>query len=98
MFRALYCCLREDWVFLASRAANARSTCSVISFARSIPEIVICCTGDIERGDGVWTAPACWAVGGDTGVDSALESGNKITLPLGREEGAMIKEESNKNK
>ena len=69
----------------------------MISFARSIPEIVICCTGDVERGDGVWAVPACWAVGGDTGVDSVLESGSKITLPFGREVGAMI-EESNENK
>ena len=54
-------------------------------------------TGDVERDSDVWPVPACWAVGGDTGVDSVLESGSKITLPFGREVGVMIKE-SNKNK
>ena len=84
-------------MFLALRAANASLTCSAISFARSISEIVICCIDDIEREDD-WAVPACWAVGGDTGVNSALESGSKITLSFGCEVGAMIEEESNKNK
>ena len=53
--------------------------------------------GEVERDSDVWPVLACWAVGGDTGVDSVLESGSKITLPFGREVGAMI-EESNKNK
>jgi hypothetical protein len=61
-----------------------------MSFARSVLEIVICCIGDNEHGDGVYVVPACSAVGCGVEVDPALGSGSNVTLPFGREVGAMI--------
>ena len=62
----------------------------MMSFARSVLEIVICYINNNERGNNICVVPACSAVGCSVEVDPALESESNVTLPFGREVGAII--------
>jgi hypothetical protein len=50
-WRSCVPCSGGDWISPVRWAARVRATCSAMSFARSVLEIVICCVRDEECDD-----------------------------------------------